>query len=289
VNATNKGMLVPRLTTTQRTAIANPENSLLVYDIDVECFFYFKTTTGWENLCEGIVGPTGPQGPAGVQGPQGQQGLQGATGPQGPQGDPGVAGPAGPQGNPGPAGPAGATGPAGPIGPAGPAGATGATGPAGPIGPAGPAGATGATGPQGPAGPSPVKWIVTGTTDISTNSATWQNILTLTFTPTTTTVYLVFSAGGHSQPGTTNHTYVDFRALVNGVGNRGTTSLCSNNNGSQVTTSYSASLVIPITVNANVSNTVNIQWRRDGLSPNTVFNNAGTMQDWSHRTLMIME
>jgi hypothetical protein len=73
------------------------------------------------------------------------------------------------------------------------------------------------------------------------------------------------------------------------VPNRGTTSLTSNNNGSQVTTSYSASLVIPVTVNANVSNTVTIQWRRDGLSPNTVYNNAGTMQDWSHRTLLIME
>jgi hypothetical protein len=48
-------------------------------------------------------------------------------------------------------------------------------------------------------------------------------------------------------------------------------------------------LVIPVTVNANVSNTVTIQWRRDGLSPNTVYNNAGTMQDWSHRTLLIME
>jgi hypothetical protein len=265
VNATNKGMLVPRLTTTQRTAIVNPANSLLVYDTDVECFFYFKTSTGWENLCEGIVGPQGPAGPQGEPGVAGPQGLQGPAGPQGPQGDPGVAG---------------AQGPAGPQGPQGDPGVAG---------PAGPTGATGPQGPQGPAGPSPVKWIVTGTTDVSINSATWANFLTLTFTPTTSTVYLVFSAGGHSQPGTTNHTYVDFRAVVNGVGNRGTTTLTSNNNGSSVTTSYSASLVIPIAVNANVSNTVTIQWRRDGLSPNTVFNNAGTMQDWSHRTLMIME
>ena len=256
LQANNKGMLVPRLTTAQRTAIAAPANSLLVYDTDVECFFYFKTSTGWENLCEGIVGPAGPQGPAG------------ATGAAGPQG---------------PAGPAGADGAAGPQGPAGPAGA------AGPQGPQGPTGATGATGPQGPVGPSPVKWAITGTTDVSINSATWANFLTLTFTPTTTTVYLIFSAGGHSLPGTTNHTYVDFRSVVNGVPNRGTTSLTSNNNGSQVTTSYSASLVIPVTVNANVSNTVTIQWRRDGLSPNTVYNNAGTMQDWSHRTLLIME
>ena len=241
VESNNKGLLVPRMTSAQRIAIGSPANSLLVYDTDVECFFYFKTSTGWENLCEGIVGPAGPQGPAGPAG------ADGATGPQGP------------------AGPAGATGPQGPAGP------------------------TGATGPQGPAGPSPVKWIVTGTTDISINSATWANFLTLTFTPTTSTVYLVFSAAGHSAPGSANHTYVDFRAVVNGTPNRGTTSLTSNNNGGSVTTSYSASLVIPVTVNANVSNTVTIQWRRDGLSPNTVYNNSGTMQDWSHRTLLIME
>ena len=286
LQANNKGMLVPRLTTAQRTAIAAPANSLLVYDTDVECFFYFKTSTGWENLCEGIVGPAGPQGPAGAtgaagpQGPAGPAGADGAAGPQGPAGPAGADGAAGPQG---PAGPAGPAGPQGPTGPAGPAGA------AGPQGPQGPTGATGATGPQGPVGPSPVKWAITGTTDVSINSATWANFLTLTFTPTTTTVYLIFSAGGHSLPGTTNHTYVDFRSVVNGVPNRGTTSLTSNNNGSQVTTSYSASLVIPVTVNANVSNTVTIQWRRDGLSPNTVYNNAGTMQDWSHRTLLIME
>mgnify|MGYP006153656975 CR=1 FL=1 len=271
VESNNKGLLVPRMTSAQRIAIGSPANSLLVYDTDVECFFYFKTSTGWENLCEGIVGPAGPQGPAGPAG------ADGATGPQGPAGPAGADGATGPQG---PAGPAGADGATGPQGPAGPAGATGPQGPAGP---------TGATGPQGPAGPSPVKWIVTGTTDISINSATWANFLTLTFTPTTSTVYLVFSAAGHSAPGSANHTYVDFRAVVNGTPNRGTTSLTSNNNGGSVTTSYSASLVIPVTVNANVSNTVTIQWRRDGLSPNTVYNNSGTMQDWSHRTLLIME
>lgn len=33
----NKGLLIPRLTTTQKEAIANPAHSLLVYDVDKKC------------------------------------------------------------------------------------------------------------------------------------------------------------------------------------------------------------------------------------------------------------
>jgi hypothetical protein len=176
MTATDKGMLVPRMTSAQRTAIASPAEALLVYDTDFECFFYFKLSTGWLNLCSGIVGPQGPAGPqgpigltgpAGPTGPQGPAGLDGATGPQGPIGLTGPAGPTGPQGPAGldgatgPQGPIGLTGPAGPTGPQGPAGLDGATGPQGPIGltgpagptgPQGPAGLDGATGPQGPIG-----------------------------------------------------------------------------------------------------------------------------------------
>ena len=34
MTATDKGMLVPRMTTAQRLAIVNPANALLVYDTD---------------------------------------------------------------------------------------------------------------------------------------------------------------------------------------------------------------------------------------------------------------
>jgi hypothetical protein len=181
MQATDKGMLVPRMTTAQRTAIVSPANALLVYDTDVQCFYYFKTATGWTNLCSGIVGPAGPAGPqgamgltgpagatgaqgpigltgangpagpAGATGATGAQGIQGPVGPQGPQGAStlGSTGPAGPQG---PQGPAGADGAAGATGPQGPIGLTGATGPAGPAGANGIDGAVGATGPQGPIG-----------------------------------------------------------------------------------------------------------------------------------------
>jgi hypothetical protein len=50
VTATNKGVLVPRLTTVQRTGVAAPANGLLVYDSDTNSFWYFKTGTGWTEL-----------------------------------------------------------------------------------------------------------------------------------------------------------------------------------------------------------------------------------------------
>jgi hypothetical protein len=292
-------------------------------------FFYSAVLPGWENLCsagpsgincwdlngnatndpgedvngDGLFnsqdcqGPTGPVGPIGLTGPAGPQGIPG------PQGTIGLTGPAGPQGIPGPQGTIGLTGPAGPQGIPGPTGADGPVGPAGPQGIPGPAGADGLQGPagpqgiQGPVGPqgpqgipgSSAKWFVTGTTDLSINTNGWNTFQTLTFTPSTNTVYVYFSAAGHSSPATASLVYVDFRCLVNGTPTRGTTSLTSNNNGSTSVTSYSASLILPITVNPNVPNTVTIQWRRDGINPNIVFNNVVSTADWSHRTLLITE
>ena len=176
VDANDKGVLIPRLTTAQRLSIANPANGLLVYDTDEKCVFYYEQTTiSWLSLCDGhgtagVTGPTGPMGPQGVQGQQGVQGVAGSVGPTGPQGlqgiagstgaagSAGVTGPTGPQGLQGFAGPTGATGPAGTAGATGPqglqgiAGPTGATGAAGAPGVSGPAGAAGATGPAGTIG-----------------------------------------------------------------------------------------------------------------------------------------
>jgi len=167
VDANDKGVLIPRLTTAQRLSIANPANGLLVYDTDEKCVFYYEqTTVSWLSLCDGhgtagVTGPTGPMGPQGVQGTQGVQGAQGPqgpTGPQGPQGVQGVAGATGPQGSTGATGaqgPQGIQGVTGPQGIQGVTGAVGATGPqgiqgiAGPTGAAGSAGVTGPTGPQG--------------------------------------------------------------------------------------------------------------------------------------------
>ncbi len=42
-----KGVLIPRLTSTQRTGIASPADGLLVYDTDTKSFWYFKSGSGW--------------------------------------------------------------------------------------------------------------------------------------------------------------------------------------------------------------------------------------------------
>lgn len=51
VTSTNKGMLVPRLTTAQRTAITSPATGLLVFDATTESF-WFKSATNWVELVD---------------------------------------------------------------------------------------------------------------------------------------------------------------------------------------------------------------------------------------------
>lgn len=54
VSSTNSGLLVPRMTTAQRTAIASPAIGLLVYDTDTKSFWY-RETAGWSEL-DGAIG-----------------------------------------------------------------------------------------------------------------------------------------------------------------------------------------------------------------------------------------
>ena len=82
IESTTGGILIPRLTETQRDAISSPATGLMIYQTDQTTGFYFYDGTAWTRI-EGVAGPQGEQGPAG---PQGIQGETGATGPQGPQG-----------------------------------------------------------------------------------------------------------------------------------------------------------------------------------------------------------
>src|SRR6186997_2969105 len=44
ITSTNKGLLIPRMTTAQRIAISTPATGLLVYDTSLNLFYYFDGT-----------------------------------------------------------------------------------------------------------------------------------------------------------------------------------------------------------------------------------------------------
>lgn len=143
IESTTGGILIPRLTETQRDAISSPATGLMIYQTDQTTGFYFYDGTAWTRI-EGVAGPQGEQGPQGIQGVAGAAGTNGSdgadgkgisstvdngdgtftitytdnttfttsdfTGPTGPQGEQGI------QGEPGPVGATGATGSAAPAG-----------------------------------------------------------------------------------------------------------------------------------------------------------------------------
>jgi hypothetical protein len=120
----SRGILIPRMDSATRKAIPNPANSLLVYDTDYQCYFFYRTyppagggKTGWISLCSltGSGGNPGGTGPTGTTGPTGPTGATGPTGPTGPTGS-GATGATGPTGTTGATGPTGTTGPTGPTG-----------------------------------------------------------------------------------------------------------------------------------------------------------------------------
>jgi hypothetical protein len=124
--STTQGMLIPRMTASQRTAINPAVNGLLVYQTDGTAGFYMHNGTAWSIL--GATGPQGPAGTTGATGPQGPAGTTGATGSQGPAGTTGATGPQGPAGTTGATGSQGLAGTTGATGPQGPAGTTGTNG-----------------------------------------------------------------------------------------------------------------------------------------------------------------
>ena len=51
LSSTTQGFLAPRMTTAQRTAIASPANGLMVYDTDMQSFYYYVTaTSSWTKV-----------------------------------------------------------------------------------------------------------------------------------------------------------------------------------------------------------------------------------------------
>ena len=151
IESTTGGILIPRLTQTQRDAITEPATGLMIYQTNQTAGFYFWDGAAWTKI-DGVAGPQGTDGADGNDGLQGETGLAGPAGADGTNGNDGAAGPAGPAGADGNDGATGATGADGAAGADGPAGIQGAQGEAGPQGIQGIQGETGIAGPQGETG-----------------------------------------------------------------------------------------------------------------------------------------
>ncbi len=52
IKSTTKGMLIPRLTTLQRTSISSPVAGLMVYDTNLKCFYLYNGTA-WTHISSG--------------------------------------------------------------------------------------------------------------------------------------------------------------------------------------------------------------------------------------------
>jgi len=125
--STDKGILIPRMTSNQWASISNPSEGLMVYDSDAHVFMFFNGST-WQQINQGQIGPKGDKGDTGDTGAAGMNGAVGATGAKGDKGDKGDTGDTGAAGMNGAVGATGAKGDKGDKGDTGDTGAAGMNG-----------------------------------------------------------------------------------------------------------------------------------------------------------------
>ena len=58
INSETQGVLVPRMNTTQRNAIASPAEGLLIYDTDEDSFYFYNSSGNWQPLTSGGTTPS---------------------------------------------------------------------------------------------------------------------------------------------------------------------------------------------------------------------------------------
>jgi hypothetical protein len=200
-------------------AIVSPANSLLVYDTDINCFFYYiQSTTSWVSVCAGGIGATGATGTNGLDGATGATGTAGIDGATGATGVNGADGATGATGSNGLDGATGATGNAGINGATGATGSNGTDGVTGATGANGIDGATGITGATGPNYPTFQSYQTAAAT---INTATFTIIpgLTQTITLTAPAKIYVSTYGGiqTTSAAVTGFSIVDIAIAVNGA------------------------------------------------------------------------
>lgn len=109
----------------------------------------------------------------------------------------------------------------------------------------------------------------------------------VTFTPTTTTNYVTFTAAGFGY--TNSNSLVEFQILVNGVAVGGTCEKVGVYNATSgiSTTTWSVAFSKKVAVNANVSNTVQVQYRTSAISGTTGIGIYATSQPGHHGTVTV--
>jgi len=151
IESTTAGILIPRLTQTQRDAISAPATGLMIYQTNGTSGFYFYDGNIWTKV-DGVAGPQGTDGVDGLPGADGidgTDGVDGVDGANGMNGTNGQDGQDGVDGAPGLTGAAGVDGTNGADGVDGLPGANGTDGVDGVDGAQGPIGLTGEAGIDG--------------------------------------------------------------------------------------------------------------------------------------------
>jgi hypothetical protein len=219
LTATNKGLLIPRVTDTNNV-ITPPATGLLIYLTTNNNFYYYnghywKLIAGGGTL--GLIGITGATGGTGLTGAIGIIGATGAgsTGSTGDIGNTGAAGDSGITGSTGDVGITGSTGDIGSTGSTGAIGSTGATGDIGITGSTG-AGSTGSTGDMGITGSTGDIGITGSTGDIGITGSTGDIGIT-------GSTGVIGSTGVTGNLGITGSTGAGITGSTGSIGNTGAT------------------------------------------------------------------
>ncbi|MBU0488211.1 MAG: hypothetical protein KKA07_01250 [Bacteroidetes bacterium] len=132
---------------------------------------------------------------------------------------------------------------------------------------------------------------VKGTTDVSMNSSSFQDVpdMSITFTPIHSVVLVCFTISGYVDMGGWAQCYTDARILKDGVGVGGGNNIATDADYSDLSTSFCVTVNIPVTVTPGVSTTIKAQWRREGSYVRTIYNNASSTPDYNSRCLTIID